>query len=105
MTRQAVWERLKNNKINLRKKKILPYVMYDGIKFTPSGNGYYRATSRERHISLHRYKYQKEIKQVPDDWDIHHIDGNKLNNKLQNLKALSKSEHTKLHQHDKNIQQ
>lgn len=103
MTRQAVWERLKTNGIELRTKKVLPYVIYDDIKFTPSGNGYYRATHRYEHTSLHRYKYQKEVKPIPDDWDVHHIDGNKLNNKIENLQALPKSEHTKLHQHDKNI--
>lgn len=71
--------------------------MYDGIKFTQSGNGYYRATSRRGHISLHRYKYKKEVGDIPSDWDIHHIDGNKLNNELSNLEILPKSEHTRLY--------
>lgn len=30
-------------------------------------------------------------------WDIHHKDENKLNNSIDNLEFLSKSEHTKLH--------
>lgn len=29
--------------------------------------------------------------------DVHHIDGDKLNNSIDNLVALTKSEHTKLH--------
>ena len=61
MSRQAVWERLKRNNIELRSKKILPFIIYDGIKFTPSEYGYYRATRRDKHIALHRYKYEKEI--------------------------------------------
>ena len=30
-------------------------------------------------------------------WDIHHIDTNKLNNKLENLVYLTKADHSKLH--------
>ena len=97
MTRQAVWERLKRNHVNLRTKKILPFIMYDGLKFTLSGNGYYRATIRDKYISLHRYKYQKEIGKIPDDWDVHHIDMDKQNNKIENLQALPKADHTRLH--------
>lgn len=95
MSRQAVWERLKRNKVQLRTKKILPFIIYDNIKFTPSGHGYYRATIRTKHISLHRYKYEKEIGKIPEGYDIHHIDGNKQNNDLSNLECLSKSDHTK----------
>ena len=31
------------------------------------------------------------------DYDIHHIDENKLNNSLSNLVYLTKSEHSKIH--------
>lgn len=95
MSRQAVWERLKRNKVELRTKKVLPFIIYDGIKFTPSEHGYYRATCRNKHISLHRYKYEKEIGKIPIGFDIHHIDGNRQNNDLSNLECLSKSDHTK----------
>lgn len=97
MSRQAVWERLKRNGIEMRKKKILPYIIYDGIKFTPSCYGYYRATSRTGHISLHRYKYEKEVGKIPDGFDIHHKDENKQNNDINNLECLSKSDHTRLY--------
>lgn len=95
MTRQSVWERLRRKNINLRSKIILPFIIYDGIKFTPSDNGYYRATSRKKHVSLHRYKYMKEVGKIPDGYDIHHKDGNKQNNKIENLECILKSEHTK----------
>lgn len=95
MSRQAVWERLKRNNVVMRKKKVLPFIIYGGIKFTPSENGYYRATRRDKHVSLHRYKYEKEIGKIPDGFDIHHIDNNKLNNDIKNLECLPKHEHTK----------
>ena len=97
MSRQAVWERLKRNNVEMRTKKVLPFIIYDGLKFTISKNGYYRATRRDKHVSLHRYKYQKEVGKIPEGYDIHHKDGNKLNNAIDNLECLSKADHTKLY--------
>lgn len=102
MSRQAVFERLKRNGVELRSKKVYPFIVYDGIKFTPSGYGYYRATSRTGHISLHRYKYEKEVGKIPFDYDIHHKDGNKQNNELSNLECISKSDHARIYKHGKN---
>lgn len=95
MSRQAVWERLKTNGVKLRTKKVLPFIIYDGIKFTANDNGYFRATRRDKHISLHRYKYTKEIGPIPKGYDIHHINGDRQDNSISNLECLSKSEHTK----------
>lgn len=101
LTRQAVWERLKRVGVVSRVKKTLPFVMYDGIKWTISKSiGYYRntdRTSRGECLLLHRYKYEKENGAIPSDWDVHHIDENKLNNNIANLQAMSKADHTKLH--------
>lgn len=101
LTRQTIWERLKKAGVKSRVKKLLPFVMYDGIKWTISkSTGYYRntdRTSRGRSLQLHRYKYEKEVDSLPDDWDIHHIDEDKENNELSNLLALSKADHTRLH--------
>ena len=94
MSRQAVWERLTRSKVKLRTKKVLPFVVYDGIKFTPRGNGYYRATSRDKNLFLHRYIYEKEVGIIPEGYDIHHIDFDRQNNRVDNLECISKSEHT-----------
>ena len=95
ISRQAVWEWLLNNGYTLRKKKILSYIIYRDIKFTPSGHGYYRATRRKKNISLHRYKYQCEIGEIPDGYDIHHRDGDRQNNDLKNLECITKADHTR----------
>lgn len=103
-TRQAVWERLKKAGCDSRKKKELPFVMYDGIKWTiAKSHGYFRNTDRTTRgeLLLHRYKYISEKGSIPDDWDVHHIDHDKLNNNLSNLQAMPKSEHTALHQEQK----
>lgn len=103
MSRQAVHERLKRNKVEMRTKKVLPYIMYDGIKFTRSSTTcYYRSTQRDKHITLHRYKYEKEKGSIPIDWDVHHKDFNKLNNDISNLEAMPREEHSRLHMLERN---
>lgn len=96
-TRQAIWEKLKNAGIETRKKKQLPFIMYDSKKWTISKTtGYYRLTnSRKVHISLHRYVYEKEKGMIPKGYDIHHLDCDKSNNQIDNLECLPKAEHTR----------
>lgn len=45
----------------------------------------------------HRLIYIEYYGSLDDDLIVHHIDGNKLNNHPSNLKAMSNSEHIKLH--------
>lgn len=49
-------------------------------------------------IKTHRKVMEEHIgrKLLPKEL-IHHIDGNKLNNKIENLKIVTPSEHSKLH--------
>lgn len=49
-------------------------------------------------LPLHRVVYNVSIGSVPDGCEIHHIDGNKFNNKIDNLVAISKDEHRKIHE-------
>ena len=52
--------------------------------------------------SVHRLIYQKSVGSIPKDkngisYDIHHIDGNRKNNDISNLKAVSLREHYDIH--------
>lgn len=96
-TRQAIWGILKSHKIETRKKKLLPYIIYNNYKFTISkSTGYYRCTiPKTGRIQLHRYIWQIEKGKIPNRYDVHHIDKNKQNNKIDNFECLPKSEHTK----------
>ena len=51
----------------------------------------------------HRKVYEDNFGKIPEGFDIHHQDGNKLNNNLNNLHLMTKSEHTKLHWEEKII--
>lgn len=55
---------------------------------------------RDRYISKHVYIYWKYYGIVPkEDEIIHHIDGNKHNNNIENLILMKRNEHVKLHNH------
>ena len=67
-------------------------------KTTIRKNGYMFFKKMDVHkIQAHtNYGYKK-------DYDIHHIDENKMNNSLSNLVYLTKSEHTTLHKKGKTL--
>jgi hypothetical protein len=51
---------------------------------------------------IHRLIYQKQFGSIPIDengvnYDIHHIDGNRKNNDISNLRAVSLQEHYDIH--------
>ena len=50
-------------------------------------------------IQEHRWIYMIEngLKEIPDGYVVHHIDGNKLNNKIENLIMMTVADHVKLH--------
>ena len=64
-------------------------------------DGYYREydSSRKDGRSLeHRKVVERHLGRVLTDKEvIHHIDGNKSNNSLTNLKIMTRSEHSRLH--------
>ena len=51
----------------------------------------------------HIYLWEKENGKLPKGYEIHHINHNKLDNDLNNLKLLTKSEHTKEHYKTRDI--
>jgi len=46
----------------------------------------------------HRYVWEKVNGKIPEEKEIHHINGNKKDNRIENLMCLSKSKHMKLEQ-------
>jgi len=61
-------------------------------------SGYVRVKRGRKYPYEHRLVMEESLgRKLSLNEDVHHIDGNKLNNSLNNLEILSKSEHTKLH--------
>ena len=55
------------------------------------GYGQKNGTTRSRATYVEAYG------KLPSNWDVHHIDCNKTNNDLDNLVALPRGEHARLH--------
>ena len=45
----------------------------------------------------YRKKYKKHYGEIPNDWDVHHIDFNRKNNQIENLVAIPIELHKKIH--------
>ena len=106
VSRQTVFQRFKRAGMELRSKTLLPFMLFQGKKYTLRNNGYLACTDGVR-SSMHRDVWCFHNGEIPENYDIHHINGDKTDNRLENLEILPKSEHTKLHgfrgnQHTKN---
>ena len=68
----------------------------DGYKFRKDKKtGYWLcSTLRKR---LHVYIYEKYNGKIPKGMQVHHIDHNKDNNEISNLKLVTRKEHDKIH--------
>ena len=68
----------------------------DGYKFRKDKKtGYWLCTTLGKR--LHTYIYEKYKGEIPRGMQVHHIDHNKDNNDISNLKLLTKKEHIELH--------
>jgi hypothetical protein len=60
-------------------------------------SGYVCIVLKGKHYREHRYIWERSNGPIPDGYVIHHIDGNKTNNNIENLQLLSKINHTRIH--------
>lgn len=59
--------------------------------------GYYSILVGRKRVLIHRLVAQAFIHDFSEEMQVHHIDENKSNNCVENLKCMSKEEHQKLH--------
>lgn len=72
------------------------YAYFNGLKFTRDDKtGYYlNSTIRKR---LHRYVWEYFKGDIPTGHHVHHKDGDKSNNHIENLVLVKHSKHVRLH--------
>lgn len=70
------------------------YKTYFGKRFYQDKKGYW---VNGMPIHAHRWVWINHNGVIPPKMDIHHIDGDKSNNEIDNLQMLSRSDHLKLH--------
>jgi hypothetical protein len=68
--------------------------IYFGKKFYQQKDGYW---ANMMPIQAHRWVWINHYGSIPKGMDIHHKDGNKSNNEIENLEMLSRSDHLKRH--------
>ena len=93
VNRNSVYMRFKRRDLPLRKRVIpKPYIEFNGERYTLRKCGYFGKTRGNRSY-LHRDVWEASNGPIPDEFDIHHIDGDRTNNDLANLELISKAEH------------
>jgi len=92
VSRQSVYERFARRKLKLRTIKPLPFIIFQGKKYTRRPIGYYGCTNNNR-TYLHRVVWESVNGKIPKNYDVHHIDNDRTNNHIDNLELISKSEH------------
>lgn len=96
VSRQAMWDALSRRGVEMRQPNRRTVIVWQGRRFTLRDNGYYGETSGKREL-LHRAMWIEAFGPIPDGYQIHHRDGDKENNTIENFELLTASEHTKEH--------
>jgi hypothetical protein len=101
-SRQSIYAVFKRRGFTLRSRpEPLPFVIFNGGKYTLRNNGYYGRTDGGRTL-LHRDMWEKEHGMIPQNFDVHHKDHDKTHNRIDNFELQPKDDHARLYPSRKN---
>lgn len=92
--RRMETKRVKSTYLKVSSNKNKPYVVVD--LNTPAIIKTGRNKKGRKKYYVHRLVANTFLERVPENYQVHHRDGNKLNNNLSNLVFLSPSEHARV---------
>lgn len=79
----------------MKVKVISPTIQeFDGERFYLCGN-YFQHQGKRLHVAVWKYHNGD----IPKGYHVHHIDENRSNNQIENLKLMESGMHSSLHQH------
>lgn len=96
VSRQTVYMRFKRAGKPMRSTNRKEAICFNGNTYTERANGYLARTDGNREY-LHRDIWKHFNGEIPKGYDIHHIDEDRHNNKIDNLVLVAKDQHTRLH--------
>jgi hypothetical protein len=96
VTRQAMHKILGRRGVEMRQPNLQPVIEWNGRRFTLRENGYYAETTGEREY-LHRAMWIEANGPIPRGYEVHHKNGDKEVNELDNFELLSSADHGKAH--------
>ena len=68
-------------------------------------DGYAKTNQNGKQVRLHRYLMEKHIRRALKSNElVHHVDGDKNNNNINNLKIVTRAEHNRIHKNGENTQ-
>lgn len=73
---------------------------FNGIRYYRSGQ-YFSNSSQKLERRLHRAVWLAHNGAIPDGCHIHHIDGDRSNNQIENLQCIAASSHGEHHGHER----
>lgn len=99
-----IWKPIKkeyNSRYNFYVSNLCRVMINDRLsKIHVNHEGYLSVKVNKKRYRVHRLVYEYFIGNIPKGYHIHHIDGNKQNNCIDNLECISPSDHNKKHHKD-----
>lgn len=86
---------------NQEKSRAKESVKFNGRRYTPDKDGYWRCHTKRFgkiiHRTLHRDVWEEHNGPIPEGCNIHHVDGDKANNHISNLRCIEAGQHSRNH--------